>query len=412
MKSIKELALEVTTEMESVGYTQSTICTLYLYALLPLIKFHADNGTENYDPWLVAEYIRNMGQRYSNGDITRGTYKHRVSGVDKLVRLYETGKMLWKPARKGSRYKSSEYYENLIDGFIESSGLRRNTCDDAAWVARNFFWWLGQNGHDNLTGTGATEIQRYVVHCSEYMTSTSVYNVLLYMRKLCEYLHERGLLENAYTALLSMRVSRESKMYPAARHDEVAVVLEQIDRSTVMGKRDYAVILLGAVIGLRAIDIRCMKLSDIDWQRGEVRIIQSKTGNMNVLPLTADVGDALKDYILHARPNSVDDNVFIRLRPPYVAVKDAWSIGDIYDRYRKRAGLDRKAFDGKGFHSLRRALGKNMTTAGVALTSTAQVLGDADFDSAKKYIALDSEHLAECALDFSGIEISGGGVSE
>jgi integrase len=199
-------------------------------------------------------------------------------------------------------------------------------------------------------------------------------------------------------------------MYPAARQDEIAAVLAQIDRSTITGKRDYAVITLGVVTGLRAVDVKNLKLSDIDWLRGEIKIIQSKTENANVLPLTTDVGKAVKDYILHARPNSDCDNVFIRLYPPFVAVKDAWSIGDIWDRYRKRAGLSREAFDGKGFHSLRRALGKSMITAGVAVTTTAQVLGDRDFNSVKKYISLDSEHLAECALDFSGIEFSGGEV--
>jgi integrase len=242
------------------------------------------------------------------------------------------------------------------------------------------------------------------------MVSSGVYNVLLYMRKLCVYLAGRGLLANPYTELLSMRVSRESRLYPAAAQNEVAAVLAQIDRNTLMGKRDYAVVLLGTVLGLRAVDVKNLKLSDIDWLRGELNIRQSKTGNVNALPLTQDVGEAVKDYILHARPQTTVDNVFLRLRPPFIAIGDAWSVGDIYDRYLKRAGFERKAFDGRGFHSLRRALGKNMTVAGVEVTTTAQTLGDADMDSAKKYIALDSEHLAECALDFAGIAVKGGAL--
>jgi integrase len=207
-----------------------------------------------------------------------------------------------------------------------------------------------------------------------------------------------------------MKVSRESKMYPAASHEDIATVLGMIDRSTLMGKRDYAIVLLGVVTGMRAVDIKNLKLSNIDWPNGDIKIVQSKTGNTNVLPLTTDVGDAVKDYILHARPNTLDDSVFIRLRPPYVALYDAWSIGDIWDRYRQRAGLERTAFDGRGFHSLRRALGKNMVTAGVSVYDAAQTMGDADMRSVKKYIALDSEHLAECALDFAGIIPKGGEV--
>ena len=63
-------------------------------------------------------------------------------------------------------------------------------------------------------------------------------------------------------------------------------------------------------------------------------------------------------------------------------------------------------FDGKGFHSLRRAVGKNMITSGVSVNTVSQVLGHTAMNSAKKYISLDAKNLRECALDFSGIEVS------
>jgi integrase len=408
MQTIQELAMSVTTEMTAAGYAQSTTWQLYLYAILPLVRLHEARGKAHFDADLTAEHIGELKNRYYSGDISRVHYYHRVGGIDKITRLHETGKLLWETPRKGSMYKINDYYEGLLNEYLASDVFHPNTRGDVVWVSRSFFAWLIDNACADLSCVTAAEIQKYVVHCSGLMTSASIYNVLLYVRKLCAYLFERGLLTNSFSALLRMNVSRESKMYPAARQDEIAVVLGQIDRSTVRGKRDHALILLGVVTGLRAVDIKNLKLSDIDWLRGEIRIVQSKTGNTNVLPLTTDVGEALKDYILHARPNSVDDNVFIRLHPPLIAVKDAWSIGDIWDRYRKRAGLSREAFDGKGFHSLRRALGKNMITAGVPVEAAAQTMGDEKIDSMKKYIALDSEHLGEVALDFTGIEVSGG----
>ena len=197
-------------------------------------------------------------------------------------------------------------------------------------------------------------------------------------------------------------------MYPATPQDELAAVLAQVDCNTARGKRNYAMILLGVVTGLRAVDVARLKLSNVDWIRGEITIVQAKTGKTLVLPLTTDVGEALKDYILHARPRGLADNVFLRNLAPNLPFKDSCSIGNMYDVYRRKAGLAREAFDGKCFHSLRRALGKNMVTAGVSVTDVAQVLGQEDIDSAKKYIALDSEHLKECALGLSGIEVTGG----
>ena len=412
MQTIQELAMSVTTEMTAAGYAQSTTWQLYLLALLPLVRLHEARGKAGFDADLTTEHVSSLKAQYYCGEISRYHYYHRVRGIDKLVRMHDTGKLLWVPVRKDSMYKLNDYYEQQLCAFIESNDFHLNTRGDIIWITRSFFSWLAQEGFENLERITAIEIQDYIVHCSSFMAGTSMYNVLLYMRKLCAYLYGCGLLPNPFSALLSMHVSRESKMYPAACQNEIAAVLAQIDRSTIMGKRDYAVIILGAVTGLRAVDIKNLKLSNIDWMCGEIKFVQAKTGNTNILPLTADVGNAVKDYILHARPDSACDNVFIRLRPPFIAVQDAWSIGNIYDRYRKRTGLPREAFDGKGFHSLRRALGKNMTTAGIPVTTTAQVLGDTDFDSAKKYISLDSKHLAECALSFCGIEISGGQCDE
>ena len=166
--------------------------------------------------------------------------------------------------------------------------------------------------------------------------------------------------------------------------------------------------MLATVTGLRAIDIARLKLSDIDWQRGEIKIVQSKTGNSLSLPLTKDVGESLQDYILCGRQKTNSEEIFLRDHRPFMGFKDGVAIGNMYDAYRLKAGLPRNAFDGNGFHSLRRGVGKNLVTAQVPITTVAQIFGDEDYDSAKKYIALDSVHLKECALSFAGIEPKGG----
>jgi hypothetical protein len=76
----------------------------------------------------------------------------------------------------------------------------------------------------------------------------------------------------------------------------------------------------------------------------------------------------------------------------------------MYDEYRKAAGYERKAFDGKGFHSLRRTVGTSLVTSDISLTDAAQLLGKIKPESMKKYIALDVPHLKECALDLADIE--------
>ena len=161
--------------------------------------------------------------------------------------------------------------------------------------------------------------------------------------------------------------------------------------------------MLAVVTGLRAVDIMRLKLTDVDWRKGEINIIQAKTGQSLQLPLTADIGEALQDYILNGRQQVNEPEVFLRFNPPYRAFADAVVIGDIYDEYRKAAGYKRTAFDGKSFHSLRRTVGTNLVTSDISLELAAQILGKIKPESMKKYIALDVDHLKECALDFSDI---------
>jgi len=416
MNEINELARRVTREMEAVGYSPITIWRMYADALIPLVRQHEAQGKKYFNMDIVAEYRRRIYERRKKGTISRKHGDKMLDAANKLARLNDTGKLEWSCPSRISKYKLNEYYENLLGKYISSFDIHPNTRDDMVWVARKFFAWLIENKRDTLENFSADEIQGFIIHCAGYMQSSSVHNVQLYMRKLCSYLFENGLISNAYTALLSMKISRESKLYPATSQDELALILAQIDRSTPRGKRNYAIILLGAVTGLRAVDIIRLKLSSIDWQKGDIKIVQSKTEKTLTLPLTADVGESIKEYILYARPASTAENIFLCTHAPYVPVTATDSIRDVYNNYRQKAGLPKEAFDGKSFHSLRRGLGKNMVTAGVPGETVAQVFGSEKPKSAKKYFALDSEHLKECALDFSGIPPAGvtakGGASQ
>jgi site-specific recombinase XerD len=120
------------------------------------------------------------------------------------------------------------------------------------------------------------------------------------------------------------------------------------------------------------------------------------------------VGLAIQDYILNGRQETKSEALFLRHHAPFQGFANGVAIGDIYDYYRQRAGLPRNAYDGKGFHALRRSLGKSLVTNGIPITMVAQILGDDDIESTKKYISLDSVHLKECALNFIGIFPDGG----
>lgn len=174
-----------------------------------------------------------------------------------------------------------------------------------------------------------------------------------------------------------------------------------------MGKRDKAVIELGASTGLRAIDIVNLKLTDIDWLKGELHIFQSKIGKSLYLPIIPKTGEYIKDYILNARPKSEFKEVFLREKAPFMPVT-AVTVAYMFNKYCKKAGIKRAPFDGKGFHSLRYRLAKNMITAGTPVTTISQVLGHTDINTTRTYLSLDSNNLKEYSLNFENILVERG----
>lgn len=257
-----------------------------------------------------------------------------------------------------------------------------------------------------MTGVGAIHIQKFLLACSEQYPPSTIHNVRLYLKKLYAFLYATGRVDDNYSALFSFSVNREKKVFPVLPKSDIAKLLDTIDRSTVKGKRDYAIMLLGTVLGLRACDIVALKLTDMDWLRGEIRIVQSKTANPVILPLTQDVGEALKDYILNARPSAVDHEILLRIKAPHTKLAAAVTVGEIYRDCCIAAGLPAN----KRFHNLRRVLGTSMVTNGISVYDVAQVFGDKNVNSTKPYLATDMEHLKMCALSFEGIALAGGEV--
>lgn len=147
-------------------------------------------------------------------------------------------------------------------------------------------------------------------------------------------------------------------------------------------------ILLGVSVGMRAIDIINLKLTDIDWAHGEIHLVQKKIGQSVFLPLMPDAGKAIADYILNARPSVKTDYIFLTLNYPARKFTDDTGKGDIWNGYTGPAGIKRSAFDRKSFHSLRRRVATKMVVAGIPVTTISQVLGQKRMDSANLQIGV------------------------
>jgi len=405
-KRIWELLKEYEKSLEEYGLSYSTRLHSSGRARTIAIR-HEQENKEYIDGGIVAEYFREVDERRYNGGISKDHYYMLRREAERFIFFVETGELRLPNPRLGPKQEILPEFKRIADAFL-SEKMHPNTRNDARWVVHKYFAWLEYRGFYDLCEVEARQIQAFLLDCSSKLATNSIHNIKLYLSKLYSHLYKTGLSKSPYQALFSFKVNRESKMRPVMSREEIASVLDGINRDTVLGKRNYAVMILGVVLGLRACDVANLKFDDIDWRNGRIKILQMKTAKTVVLPLTKDVGEALKDYIINARPEVNYKHIFLSMFAPHQPLAAAVSIGNIFNACCKAVGLD----FGSQFHILRRSLGTAMINTGTPVTTVSQVFGHADMDEAKKYIAVDKEHLKLCSLSFEGIKIEGGEKDE
>ena len=373
-----------------------------------IVKMHESSGYNGLNGGIFTNYLLEIDERLYAGKISSDRHRLYLLYFRRFSDFCKNGEIDTTYSHNGSRHTLTTEYERIASDFLSSGNFHPNTKNDMRWVSHKYFTWLNENGFEDLSDVAAPQIQKFMLDCSKKHPPNSLANIRLYLKKLYVFLYETGQAQSTYADLLSLRICTETKIKRALPMNDVEKLLGTIDRSTKNGKRAYAIMCLGSELGVRASDVINLKLTDVDWQLGEIRIVQSKTGVGAALPLTEKLGLALHDYILNARPKANHAHVFMRVHKPHTPLKSAITVGEIYFDCCKAAGLPAS----KSFHTLRRSLATAMIVNGVDVNLAAQVLGDRKVNSTKKYIALDSQHLKRCALSFDGITPvrNGGGI--
>jgi integrase len=174
--------------------------------------------------------------------------------------------------------------------------------------------------------------------------------------------------------------------------------LEAVDRSSAKGKRDYAILLLACRLGLRASDIRTLKLDPLPWEDSTLEITQSKTGTPLRLPLTREMGDALIDYLKSGRPQTTHREIFLKVNPRLDPFRGN-NLHHIVTYWRLLAGIRFRAPQKRGAHSLRHTLATRLLEKGTPFTTIAEILGHRSLESTRIYTKADVEALRSVALD-------------
>lgn len=194
-------------------------------------------------------------------------------------------------------------------------------------------------------------------------------------------------------------ISKKAKVPSSWLPQELIELLEVIARNSPIGKRDYAMILLACVLGLRISDIKNLRFSNFDWNGKEIFLVQHKTGKLLTLPLPDAIGWAVIEYIKDGRPKVEEsDFVFIKHMPSFDPFADNDHLANRITYYMGKAGIRRDKDQHSGFHSLRDSAGLMLLSMGTLLPVITTVIGHSDMDVIAIYLKTDLEKLAECVL--------------
>lgn len=176
---------------------------------------------------------------------------------------------------------------------------------------------------------------------------------------------------------------------------EVQRLLDSCERTTAVGARDFAMMMLIARLGLRSIEVARLQLRDVDWRAGEL-VIRGKARRHDRLPLLVDVGDALVAYLLQGRNPVNAVHLFLTCRAPLGPIR-ADLVGDVVERACLRAGLAPV-----GPHRLRHALAGELLRNGAGLVAIGQVLRHRDLATTALYAKVDLAALRQVADPWPG----------
>lgn len=170
-----------------------------------------------------------------------------------------------------------------------------------------------------------------------------------------------------------------------------------IDRTSDVGKRDYAMLLLATRLGMRSGDIAKLSLAELDFEHEEICLIQQKNGETLHLPMLPEVRKSLNDYINNARPRVVSKTVFLRHNAPYQGITTS-VLRFATSKYFGLASID-ISHKKHGPHTFRSSLASSMVNDDVPYEVVRTILGHSDPDAIKHYAKLDIEKLRECAIE-------------
>jgi site-specific recombinase XerD len=367
---------------------------LYLNVVSGLLGWIAKRRCKlaDIDERLVDRYLRHRAERQSIQPGDRAALKRWLSV------LRDAGAI--RPAAPPPPTPHDQIFKEFEDYLRAERGLAPRSIVSCTLTIRRFLHEVCPAGADDLRKISQERvigyIERHARDCSPKTGKVMCWSLRTFLR----YLHHRGLNQHALAGCVpSIRLWTLATLPTYLPAAQVQKALDCCDRATARGRRDYAILMMLAKLGLRADEVATLTLDDIDWRAGEMHV-RAKGRQRARMPMPPDVGAAVVAYLRNGRPKSPCRRLFVRTLAPHVGFASASAISWIAKTALDRAGVRGCAH--RGAHIFRHSLATELLRSGATLTEIGQLLRHKSHDTTRIYAKVDIEALRTLSQPWPG----------
>lgn len=402
-KTMKQLSDELLEYLKNRGNSASGQNN-YRYILNVMTKYCNQYNNGYYSNDVIADCI---SVRYRINDITeykgkKDNHKLKICRIVKILADLNEGLEPQNRYIEKSPSLSVSEFNTALNAFYQEHlrhGYSKVGADNYRHCAESFLEFCEISDVKCFSDITSFTVNEYVLSLTDFAKAT-IKGRLGGVRIFLRYLYtEKYITTNLGDDIIPLKVKGQLRIPSVWQHDEVLKLLSVIDRGNPSGKRDYAMILIVARLGIRIGDLCRLQFQNIDWRNSKIEFTQGKTQYKNALPLLKDVGWALIDYIQNGRPNIDTPYIFVTHVVPFKPFDESNHHSRMIKKYMQLAHLPYTRTKKCGMHSLRHTLATTMLENHEDYSNISAALGHRSEDSASVYLKTSIELLRECALE-------------
>lgn len=408
-KPLKELLRELEQELLRLGYTKGSM-VFYRRRWEQILQFAQEHNVVYYSEQLGIDFVESRFRIYKKDfDKTLSQKDTQELRIIRMIGDFQLHHTVLRRYYKHRELLTDPYYMGISNDFkkyCEHKDYSQITIGHYVNQSERFLDYLVSQGIQDCHDITLSTINGYIRTLAGYTYKTVEQNICS-IRAFLRYLQEQEILKEDLASKTPMVQARKQTRIPSVwTKEELNALIGAIDRGNPKGKRDYAIILLACVLGLRVTDIKNLTFDCFHWEEKKLVFTQSKTKESVILPIPAEVGWAVINYLKYGRPKVDSPIVFVRHMAPFLPFAEGDHLHQLIQSYMRIAHLPTLKKH-RGMHSLRHTAASRMLEQDTPLSVISDILGHADTDSTAVYLKVDIKKLKDCCLDTPEVGIHG-----